>query len=1037
MKHILKTIVEKVKGWLTAAKTLCASLWTKFTAWKYHLYALWGGAAVVVIAVGVVIALCLANPTPNDPSISGTDPTGTVATAPDGTPITNPTTSDGTPVTTPDGGNSGGNSGGSNNGGNSGNNKPGNTGNSDDENTNSDAPPAPEGTADQMKNVVAVKTASAGGTITAHPGGRIIYTISITNNNSAAIGVTVTDTLPEGTVLVSGCSNASGSSLTWKVNSIGAGETHNIKYAVKPNYTVQQVRDSKTDIILKNTGAKVMDNAIAAPGKDIYVLETFNTTDQKRMAMGIDALVTANLSAKNSSNEPFNRVSLVSQMYNVGFSNGTAFGSADPDQLLDWIFESATTNTSPASGSNEEKGNKLVHRVVPTLYGGTAVPASKDVLFRGSRATSVSADDLIVGDVILFTQNGAERIYIYDGTYLVELGETAVTTNIKPETALSILPSTQRYVVFRPSIDLKTPYSLQDDEYFNDYDKQEYTELENAIIKTAETYLLRGDRAQYTDDYSGINTARYESATRQPEDYTADQYGYTNCASFTYDVHWATYGYKTRATLESGSSMYLHATEFIASSAKYGWNPDTLKGGNASTIFYIEPPKKATGSNPVTALTETEQAALKQQICSLLRPGDVICIRRTTGYGHAMLYIGNGLIIHSTGSSYSSTNKTDTHEATIRYRQVEELFDEAYGVHTVYALDSFSVIRPQNLTTPKITENTKNRINYMQGVVAEKVASTAMGKTVNPGDEITYTFYIFNTNDEAKNFQIKDTLSEYVTFVSATDGGKCSGSEVSWSFSVPANTRVAVSYTVKVKDGVAAYTAIDGSKATINGVVHKCLDTYVANTLTAAQQQQIVAAVNKVKTMDVSGLNSVQIANRIYKEAFGVDNIFGDGVTTYTQLLHGDSSNSVRNDNVGIFNDSRYYSSKTAYCMTDLNTSKGAMMVAPGMYGGQNVITTYDYASEPYKRYTNVGNKTLRSVYFWEKDLVIGDLFLMSTESSQQSLYIYIGNDTFVSLGQGHTLFSQVSVSARFQYAPATSWKYLAVLRPSMVWENI
>ena len=321
----------------------------------------------------------------------------------------------------------------------------------------------------------------------------------------------------------------------------------------------------------------------------------------------------------------------------------------------------------------------------------------------------------------------------------------------------------------------------------------------------------------------------------------------------------------------------------------------------------------------------------------------------------------------------------------------------------------------------------------MQGVVAEKVASTAMGKTVNPGDEITYTFYIFNTNDEAKNFQIKDTLSEHVTFVSATDGGKCSGSEVSWSFSVPANTRVSVSYTVKVKDGVAAYTAIDGSKATINGVVHKCQDSYVANTLTTTQQQQIVAAVNRVKTMDVSSLNSVQIANLIYKEAFGVDNIFGSGVDTYTKLLHGDSSNSVRNDNVGIFNDSRYYSSKTAYCMTDLNTSKGAMMVAPGMYGGQNVITTYNYASEIYKRYTNVGDNTLRSVYFWEKDLVIGDLFLMSTASSQQSLYIYTGNDTFVSLGQGHTLFSTVSVSARFQYAPHTDWKYLVVLRPSMV----
>jgi hypothetical protein len=246
-----------------------------------------------------------------------------------------------------------------------------------------------------------------------------------------------------------------------------------------------------------------------------------------------------------------------------------------------------------------------------------------------------------------------------------------------------------------------------------------------------------------------------------------------------------------------------------------------------------------------------------------------------------------------------------------------------------------------------------------------------------------------------------------------------------------------VSYKVKVNAGVATYTAIDGSKATINGVVHKCLDTYVANTLTAAQQKQIVEAVKTVKNMDVSGLNSVQIANLIYKTAFGVDNIFGENVTNYAELLNGNGKK-----NVGIFNDTSYWADRNVLSLMESNKSDAAMMVAPGMHGGLYVYSS-STASETYYRYTYpvemqlpTNRRALRSRYYWEKDLVVGDIYLlkgMGEDTTQESLYIYIGNDTFVSLGEGHSLFSELSVTERFGYTPASYWKYHAVLRPSMV----
>ncbi len=878
---------------------------------------------------------------------------------------------------------------------------------------------APLATKKQAQNLVAEKTASAGGAITAHPGGRITYQISVTNNNQKAVSVNVTDTLPRDTVLVSGCDTADGDNLSWVIKKIEPGQTEKITYTVKTDYTVKDIRASQTDIILKNTPAKVMDIAVPAPAKDIYVLETFNATDIRRMEMAIDSLVTANLTAKNSSNKPFCEVNLLTMMYYVGFTAGTNFGTTELSEILDMIYNNAGENTGTGSSGGAEDvvetAENLLRRVVPTLYGGTKVPGEKDKLFRGPRAKEVTIADLISGDVIV-TQTGEEyKLYIVDGAHLVHLGKTQVVRSIDPATVLPGLPQSDRYAVIRPSIHMNVNLSLPEGEYFNDADKEGYTDLEKALIATAESYLLRGDRAQYTDDNAGKGLYRWESAVRQPEDYTVDQYGYTNCAAFTYDVHWTTYGYAPKSYNSKGNTITLNTTTNLAASAERGWDPETLTGKNKSTVFHYTPGE---------AVTDAEKEETTKLICSLLRPGDIICIRRTTGSGHAMLYVGNGLIIHSSGSSYSNANKTDTHEATIRFRAVMDLFDESIAGKTSYVfnLKSFSIVRPQNNTTPEITENAAARASDLQGIIAEKVSSTAMGKTVNCGDTITYTFHIFNTTAEEKAVAIRDTLSTFTSFVEATDGGTCTENEIAWDLKVPADTRVSVSYTVKANDDLNAYTKIDGAKATVNGVIHKCYDTVVANTLTTEEQTKIVDAVNTVKTTDVSKLNTVEIASLIYQTAFGTENIFGEKVKTYADLLNGSGM-----PHIGIFVDSSTYSDASILAMSDINNAPASKMVAPGLFGGHNVYTSS--RGEPYYRYLSLDDSILRSRYFWEKDLVAGDLFLM--QGTKECLYIYIGNDTFVSLDPADS-FATETVAHLFGYAPASEWKYLAVLRPSM-----
>ena len=887
--------------------------------------------------------------------------------------------------------------------------------------TNSEA--AAPATPEQVKKLTVQKTASAGGALTLHPGSDLTYTVTITNNNDKAVSLDVTDTLPENTTLVDGCETVNGSALTWKLDSLGPGETTAISYTVKNNYTLKGIREAKDDTLLEKTAVKVMGTEVATTDKDIYVLETFNKEDIRKLSMAIDAMVNANLTAKNSSNKPMCEISLLSMIYTVAFSSSTNFGSTDTAEVLNMIFENATKDTVENNGGAEdvvEKATNLLLRVAPTLYGGTKVGAEKDKLFRGARATSVTIDDLVTGDAIFAEANGEIKLYVVDGQHLVHLGKTEITRKIDPATVLPNLPKCDRYVVVRPSIDLNITFSLQEGEYYNEADKLGYSDTEKALIATAESYLLRGDRFQYTDDQTSKDTFRWQSATRQPEDCTVDQYGYSNCAAFVYDVHWATLGLKA-----TGNSKSLNVTKHNAAFAKKYWNMETGTSSAKSVVFYAEPMKKV-GDTYEATLDDAGKAALKEKIVSVLRPGDIINIRRTTGSGHAMLYVGNGTIIHSAGSNYSTKYHTDTHEATARFRMVEDLFDPAVYNETscIYNLESVSILRLQHQSKTGVTENAANRVANMQGIIAEKVSSTAMGKTINCGETVTYSFYIFNTTDEDKQIPIRDEVAPAATFVSATDGGTCTDGVIAWDLTVPADSRICVSYTVKANENLSSNVKLDGAKATIGGVTHKCFDTVVANTLTAEQQQTLVEAVNTVKEKNVSSLTSPEIASLIYETAFGTKNIFGEQVKTFGQLLDGEGE-----PHVGVFLNATGSTNLPTLSLSDVNKSPACLMVAPGLIGGAKV--SGNSATSPFYRYQDLVDTPLRSRYFWEKDLVVGDLFLMKS-ADKECLYIYTGDNTFVSLNPADK-FATESVSKLFEGAPNNQiWMYTAVLRPSL-----
>ena len=130
-----------------------------------------------------------------------------------------------------------------------------------------------------------------------------------------------------------------------------------------------------------------------------------------------------------------------------------------------------------------------------------------------------------------------------------------------------------------------------------------------------------------------------------------------------------------------------------------------------------------------------------------------------------------------------------------------------------------------------------------------------------------------------------------------------------------------------------------------------------------------------VKNMDTSALTPVQIAELIYKEAFGIEHIFGGQVTTGRELVCGDTDNDYNTkgvDNMGIFNDTWYWesSNKTSVSwMPNYNTSAAAQMIAPGLYGGNRVYNSSynkNNRNETQNRYQSMGDGVLRSRYMWE-----------------------------------------------------------------------
>ena len=481
------------------------------------------------------------------------------------------------------------------------------------------------------------------------------------------------------------------------------------------------------------------------------------------------------------------------------------------------------------------------------------------------------------------------------------------------------------------------------------------TDAQKAIVITAESYFLRGNRAQYDMGSLVKGVERRLVKRKYPEDYTSQNRGYTDCSGFVYDVYWHALGIE-------------------------------VSGGSAWTKTYADQKMyRVLRERPIAdefdKLSEEELETKRQEFANALQPGDII-VQRYQGdeSGHAMLYVGNGMYIHSSGSSYDKENMVEKfeEEGTYLYDPIENFYNPE---HRRYLFDkaTYTILRPLEGFNGVIPETTLTRMGVMRGIMAEKLASHTYGQTVNVDEIVTFTFRLENNSNIKKTLTVTDTVPANTAYIEGAQ--TVNGDQLAWTVTVPAEGTAEVSYTVKVTG--AAGNIIKGSGA-VEGIAVECPAVTVGNTLTKSQQETLVGQIQVSKE-----LRGAAWVNALYTAATGKA-AFADGITEETLV------NKVFVD---------WISEWTFDSEAELSG-----MIAPNLYGGSKVTELLAKGEQAAARTRMV-----------EKEyLLVGDVIL-----TNDALYVFIGD------GLLNTLTAEtVSLDVLERLLVKD---YFAVLRPSLM----
>ncbi len=528
----------------------------------------------------------------------------------------------------------------------------------------------------------------------------------------------------------------------------------------------------------------------------------------------------------------------------------------------------------------------------------------------------------------------------------------------------------------------------------------------DAIRELALAYDRRGAWVQYetfsmsyTSALVGLDTVRI-STSAIPEVATSNNILYLDCAGFI-------------------NAVYTHAI-------------GTALGNRESIDIVTDTTNRMYYYEVTRSETDAEKAAIMADFEAILQPGDLIAYSyynenspsKPTD-GHTMIYLGDGMMIHCEAGSggvfidgIRHTSATglpyDVEELTgaITYESIYDTLlnnSNARGLFNTtdaYNKAQFAIIRPLD-SDETITTQAGYRLNNLPGVVIEKTSSHPVGVTADRGEQITITFKFTNTASTGCSFTLESALPSGTTLVNGS---------LTQVIALSAGETKTVSFTVQVNSSTAYGTELNFTSLAGNLTLNTCT-TVVGKGLTTAQRNTITGLLSSGYSF--TSTNSFALMKEVYDKA------------GYTLTLGGATSIYELWDDIFKLNGSSYVE------MTGSTSSAGYKMLAPNLYGGCRLFDA---------------KETPRIKKLTTEALLPGDVIIftenpsatLSSLSSYCNLYIYMGNDTFITYDGGVQTFT-ADGKTRTSHTGSSAVKFLddkltqlfgssafAVLRPSL-----
>ena len=478
-------------------------------------------------------------------------------------------------------------------------------------------------------------------------------------------------------------------------------------------------------------------------------------------------------------------------------------------------------------------------------------------------------------------------------------------------------------------------------------------EIENdqdALIEVAFAYLRQ--RRQITYDQ------RFRCENMSPEEPSSQNPTFLDCSSYANAIYYEAFGYNV---------LGVPLTEKNAHTSNYAAYGKENAGVKADVIGYWE---------PNTYTTDAQRQAALDEITSLLRPGDLINYRHgksSDASGHVIIYIGDGMFIHSTGRTcdYTSTDPEGTHKdrayldemvlGTVRLISASEFFTNKNSSRYLMKNDSTDVIRSVTIIRPlanglTLTEKTQKRI-LLAGLSFEKNVYPGLTSSVNAGGEISYVVTVENhSSNSYSDILFEDVLSEYLTFDRGNAEYVIDGQKISKTFSIGPFGTVRFRYTATVSEDAPAGAHIESFETSVGGI--EIFDTY--NVVSAYGEDTLDELASKALEYAESGntyADPLAFAKALYKDVTGDD------------ILDVGSSAALFEDVFTPFNETYYV----------LNTgSELSKQVVPRMYSGTLILRFVDIVA-----------------VYRESHFMKGDLIFCNT-GSKYVLYVYVGDGKLV-----------------------------------------